>query len=80
MYKVRLELLPKSMSRSPAWKVGSVKMTDLNGKNELIFKFNRWLSLQYEDGDTMRELPVVNKGKEVLPGIAFSSLQPKLKK
>ena len=68
VYKVRLELVPQSAGRSPTWKVGNLKMQDLNGKTELLFKFDRWMSRSKDDGEIMRELPVVSKGKEVLPG------------
>lgn len=68
VYKVRLELVPQSAGRSPTWKVGHLKMQDLNGKTELLFKFDRWLSRSKDNGEIMRELPVVSKGKEVLPG------------
>ena len=68
VYKVRLELVPQSAGRSPTWKVGHLKMQDLNTRTELLFKFDRWLSRHQDDGEIMRELPVVSKGKEVLPG------------
>ncbi|KAK7503970.1 hypothetical protein BaRGS_00004702, partial [Batillaria attramentaria] len=67
IYKVRLELVGHSASRTPSWRVGQVKMLDLKSKKELVFNFNRWLSRYEEDGEIMRELPVMNKGKEVLP-------------
>ncbi|XP_070194990.1 lipoxygenase homology domain-containing protein 1-like isoform X2 [Littorina saxatilis] len=67
VYKVRLELASKSAGRSPKWKVGNVQLQDLNTKKELLFRFDRWLSRQEDDGEIMRELPVFAKGKEVLP-------------
>ena len=68
IYKIRLELIPKSVTVDPSWKVREVKMLDLNSKEQLRFQFNRWLSRQQEDGEIMRELPAIRPGQEVLPG------------
>ena len=71
LYKIRLEIIPKSSIKEPSWKVKEVKMQDLNSKETLKFTFNRWLSPTEDDQDIMRELPVVRPGEDVLPGMLF---------
>ena len=44
-------------------------MQDMNTKETLKFKMNRWLSRHHDDGDIMREMPAVRPGQPVLQGI-----------
>ena len=45
-----------------------VKMQDMNTKETLKFKYNRWLSRKHDDGEVMRELPAIRPSQQVLPG------------
>lgn len=67
VFKIRLELMPKSQYKDPSWKVGEVKMHDLGTKESLKFSFNRWLSRKQDDQEIMRELPVIRSGEETMP-------------
>lgn len=67
MFKIRLELIPKSSTRDPSWEVKEVRMQDLNSDEMLKFNFNRWLSREEDDGEIMRELPVQKPGENALP-------------
>ena len=40
-------------------------MTDTGTKEKMVFSFNRWLSRDMDDGDMVRELPVVRTGKPI---------------
>ena len=68
LYKIRVELMSKSSTKEPSWKVKDVKLQDLNTKETLKFVFNRWLSTTEDDQDIMRELPAVRPGEDILPG------------
>ena len=52
-------------------------MTDTWTKEKMVFSFNRWLSRDMDDGDMVRELPVVRTGKPIpickLTGCMLSS-------
>lgn len=67
MFKIRLELIPKSSTRDPSWEAKEVRMQDLNSDEMLKFNFNRWLSREEDDGEIMRELPVQKPGENALP-------------
>ncbi|XP_078590357.1 lipoxygenase homology domain-containing protein 1-like isoform X3 [Branchiostoma floridae x Branchiostoma japonicum] len=69
IYKVRVS--HDNTGDKPDWYLGKVHMKDLNGDEELVFKFHRWLSRNKEDGDIMRELPVVHPGKNTLPVLRY---------
>ncbi|XP_078677295.1 uncharacterized protein LOC144913960 isoform X2 [Branchiostoma floridae x Branchiostoma belcheri] len=69
IYKVRVS--HDNTGDKPDWYLGKVHMKDLNGDEELVFKFHRWLSRNKEDGDIMRELPVVQPGKSTLPVLRY---------
>ena len=43
-------------------------MTDTSTSDKFVFNFNRWLSRELDDGDMVRELPVIVPGKEPLQG------------
>ena len=43
-------------------------MTDTATNEKFVFNFNRWLSRELDDGDMVRELPVIVSGKEPLQG------------
>ncbi|KAK3092113.1 hypothetical protein FSP39_025311 [Pinctada imbricata] len=64
LYKIRLELVPKSKNIDPSWRVKEVILTNLNTKEVMTFKFNRWLSREHEDAEIMRELPAIRKDEE----------------
>ncbi|CAL1540914.1 unnamed protein product [Lymnaea stagnalis] len=63
LHKVRLELLPRTQSKDPSWKVQKLTLTDLYTQEKYIFNFDRWLSREKEDQDLVRELPVVRDGQ-----------------
>lgn len=46
-------------------------MQDMNSKETLKFKFNRWLSRRHDDQDIFREQPAVRPGKTVLPILLY---------
>ncbi|XP_061166198.1 lipoxygenase homology domain-containing protein 1-like [Saccostrea echinata] len=66
-YKIRLELLPKSSSKKPSWKVNEVRLTNVVTEQTFVFTFNRWLSREHEDMEIMRELPAIWPGEETPP-------------
>ncbi|XP_048764444.2 lipoxygenase homology domain-containing protein 1-like isoform X2 [Ostrea edulis] len=66
-YKIRLELLPKSSSKKPSWKVNEVKLTNVATEESLNFPFSQWLSREHDDMDIMRELPAIWQGEDTPP-------------
>ena len=50
-------------------------MTDTGTKEKMVFSFNRWLSRDMDDGDMVRELPVVRTGKPI-PICKFTGCMP----
>ncbi|XP_066274370.1 lipoxygenase homology domain-containing protein 1-like isoform X2 [Branchiostoma lanceolatum] len=69
IYKIRVS--HDNTGDKPDWYLGKVHMKDLNGDEELVFKFHRWLSRHKDDGDILRELPVVQPGKKTLPVLRY---------
>ena len=47
-------------------------MQDMNSKETLKFKYNRWLSRKQDDGEIMRELPAIRPSQQVLPGMLLT--------
>jgi hypothetical protein len=43
-------------------------MEDADTGEELIFYLDRWLALDQDDGNILREMPVIRKGTPSLPG------------
>jgi len=46
-------------------------MQDVHTREELIFKCQRWLSRDEEDGEICRELPAVRGQEQILPSELF---------
>ena len=75
IYKVRAELHPRSAGsaspRAPRWKLGEIRMQDLDTKEVLKFKANGWLG---NKRDLMYEIAAVRPGKPVLSGTCYNKL------
>lgn len=43
-------------------------MLDKDTREEMVFPFNRWMDRTKDDHDIVRELPVIQEGRDSLPG------------
>ncbi|KAL4236113.1 retinal rod cell development [Mactra antiquata] len=64
--KIRLE--HDSSGINPDMRVDYVKMKDKDTNEELVFYLDRWLGIDREDGQIVREMPVIRKGTPSSPG------------
>ena len=80
-YKVRIEMnetnSPLSgewggsgVEEGDSWHVEFLTLYNRTLKKEFNFFFNRWLGRESEDGELVREAPLLNESKiEVFPGV-----------
>lgn len=66
IYKIRLS--HNNQGKNTSWHVDRLKMKNMATRETLIFKFNRWLSRDKDDGDIMRELPALRPNETPLSG------------
>ncbi|ELT98105.1 hypothetical protein CAPTEDRAFT_225952 [Capitella teleta] len=64
-YKIRIGR--KENDRWEGWHLLSVRMLDVDTREEFLFKFDRWMHRSKDDFDIVRELPVTKEGSESLP-------------
>ncbi|RDD41325.1 Lipoxygenase homology domain-containing protein 1 [Trichoplax sp. H2] len=69
IYKVRLS--HNNQGKHTSWHVDRLKMRHIATHETLMFKFNRWLSRDKDDGDITRELPALRPNEIPLPVIRY---------
>nr|XP_039257172.1 lipoxygenase homology domain-containing protein 1-like [Styela clava] len=62
LYKIRIGV--EEASSNCDWRLKQVKMKDMTSNEIFRFKFNRWISRSKDDGDTLRERPVIIEGTD----------------
>ena len=61
----KIRLSHDNAGDSPSWYVGEVLMIDIHSEEQLVFRFDRWLSRDHDHGEICREVPAVRAGKAV---------------